>query len=177
MDRITLSAQLTRRALSALSLAVLASRSGRAAPLLPPPSGKVILTISGRIDATNKGEHAEFDYAMLEALGMDHFETKTPWYDGVVRFDGVRMQRLLQAVSAFGETVTAVALNDYTTEIPLTDIERYGVLLAMKRNGSDMPVSDKGPLFIVYPYDSRPELKSQKYYSRSAWQVASLEVD
>ena len=169
--------QLTRRTLCALSLAMTATRGGHAANLVPPPSGKVILTISGRIDLTNKCGSAEFDYAMLEALGMDRIETTTPWYDGVVRFDGVRMQRLLQAVGASGESVTAVALNDYTTEIPVQDIRRYGVLLAMKRNGSDMPVSDKGPLFIVYPYDSKPELKSQKYYSRSAWQVASLEVN
>jgi len=46
----------------------------------------------------------------------------------------------------------------------------------MKRDGVDMPVSDKGPLFIVYPYDSEPELKSQLFYSRSAWQVAELIV-
>jgi len=172
-----MSALLTRRTLSVLSLAMVASRGGHAATLLRPPSGKVILTVSGRIGVTNKGGSAEFDYAMLEALGMDRIETTTPWYDGVIRFDGVRMQRLLQAVGASGGSVTAVALNDYTTEIPVKDISRYGVLLAMKRNGSDMPVSDKGPLFIVYPYDSKPELKSQKYYSRSAWQVASLEVN
>lgn len=172
-----MNAQLTRRTLSLLGLAMMISRGGHAATMLPRPSGKVILTVSGRIDATNNGASAEFDYTMLEALGMDHIETTTPWYDGVIRFDGVRMQRLLQAVGAFGETVTAVALNDYTTEIPIQDIRRHGVLLAMKRNGIDMPVSDKGPLFIVYPYDSKPELKSQKYYSRSAWQVASLEVN
>ncbi len=172
-----MTAQLTRRTLSVLSLVLAAPRGGHAGTLLPPPSGKVILTVSGRIDVTNKGSSAEFDYAMLEALGMDRIETTTPWYDGIVQFDGVRMQRILQAVGASGESVTAVALNDYTTEIPIDDIRRYGVLLAMKRNGSDMPVSDKGPLFIVYPYDSKPELKSQKYYSRSAWQVASLEVN
>ena len=39
-----------------------------------------------------------------------------------------------------------------------------------------MPVRDKGPLFVVYPYDSDPELRSQKFYSRSAWQVKSLIV-
>lgn len=39
-----------------------------------------------------------------------------------------------------------------------------------------MPVRDKGPLFIVYPYDSNPEIKSQTYYTRSVWQVARLEV-
>lgn len=171
-----MSTLLTRRALSALSLAMAATRGGHAATPLPLPTGKVILTISGRIGATNKGDTAEFDYAMLEALGMDRIETTTPWYNGIVRFDGIRMLRLLQAAGASGERVTAVALNDYITEIPIEDIRRYGVLLAMKRNGSDMPVNDKGPLFIVYPYDSQPDLRSQKYYSRSAWQVTRLEV-
>jgi hypothetical protein len=28
----------------------------------------------------------------------------------------------------------------------------------------------------VYPYDANPELKSQKFYSRSVWQVAKLIV-
>jgi len=86
------------------------------------------------------------------------------------------MQRLMQAVGASGESVTAVALNDYTTELPIADFERYGVLLAMKRDGNDMSVRDKGPLFIVYPYDSKPELKAQQFYARSAWQVAKLVV-
>ncbi|MCC2664519.1 MAG: oxidoreductase, partial [Geminicoccaceae bacterium] len=45
----------------------------------------------------------------------------------------------------------------------------YPVILALKRDGAYMPVRDKGPLFIVYPYDSSPELKHQNYYSRSAW--------
>ena len=140
------------------------------------PTGKGILTVTGKIANTNKGDAAVFDRFMLEALGMDGFETTTPWYNRPVRFDGVRMQRLMQAVGASGTSVTAVALNNYTTDIPSTDFERYGVLLAMKRDGVDMPVSDKGPLFIVYPYDSEPELKSQLFYSRSAWQVAELIV-
>jgi hypothetical protein len=38
-------------------------------------------------------------------------------------------------------------------------------------------VRDKGPLFIVYPYDSKPELKSQTYYGRSAWQLAKLIIE
>ena len=168
--------QLTRRALAMLVLGATASRVGYAADRLPVPSDKVILSVSGRIEAFNKNGSAEFDRAMLEALGMERFETTTPWYNGPVKFEGVRMQKLMQAVGASGESVTAVALNDYTTDIPLADFERYGVLLAMKRDGNEMPVRDKGPLFIVYPYDSKPELKSQKFYSRSAWQVAKLEV-
>jgi hypothetical protein len=40
-----------------------------------------------------------------------------------------------------------------------------------------MAVRDKGPLFIIYPYDSDPQLQNQTYYTRSAWQVAKLIVE
>ena len=46
----------------------------------------------------------------------------------------------------------------------------------LKRDGEYMTSRDKGPLFIVYPYDSNPDLKNQKFYSRSVWQVAKIEV-
>ena len=169
---------LSRRAFVGLGagLASLALISPANATVLVMPTGKKVLTITGKITNTNDGDAAVFDRPMLEALGLDQFETTTPWYNGPVRFEGVRMQRLMQAVGASGESVTAVALNDYTTELPIADFERYGVLLAMKRDGNDMSVRDKGPLFIVYPYDSKPELKAQQFYARSAWQVAKLVV-
>lgn len=151
------------------------SRRSDAAPL-PQPVERPILTISGKITNTNRGDAAQFDRPMLEALGMAGFETTTPWYSGPVRFDGVRMDRLLEAVGALGDRVLAYALNDYTTELPVSDFAAYGVLLAFKRNGEYMPVRDKGPLFIVYPFDSRPELRHQRFYSRSAWQLARLDV-
>jgi hypothetical protein len=149
-----------------------ASRSRAAG--MEPPAGKTILEISGKIRVFNDGAKARFDRDMLEALGMTSFETKTPWYGGPVNFEGVRMTALLDAVGAFGDRALVVALNDYTTEIPVDDFSRFNVLLALKRNGDYMPVRDKGPLFIVYPYDSLADLRSQKYYSRSAWQVASI---
>lgn len=168
--------RLSRRSVVAFGVAGSALALSAKAGSLPLPAGKRMLTVTGTIANTNDGDAAVFDRPMLEALGQDGFETTTPWYTGPVRFEGVRMQRLMQAVGASGEHVTAIALNDYTTEIPMSDFGRYGVLLAMKRNGADMPVRDKGPLFIVYPYDSEAELKSHQFYSRSAWQVAKLVV-
>ena len=43
----------------------------------------------------------------------------------------------------------------------------------------DMAISvrTKGPLFIIYPFDSKPELKASKYYGRSAWQLKSIKVE
>ncbi len=164
----------TRRAGMVLALCAGAARMGRAAAAAL--TGKPILTVSGRISIVNNGNVAEFDRDMLEALGTVGFETMTPWYDKPVRFDGVPMERLMQAVGATGDSVTAVALDDYSTDIPISDFHAYGVILALKRNGVYMPVRDKGPLFIVYPYDSKPELRHQRFYSRSAWQVSKLIV-
>ena len=146
------------------------------AETLPTPTEKPILTISGKIGTTNKEGTAQFDRPMLEALGMDTVETTTPWYTGPVKFEGVSLAKLLKQVGAAGERISIVALNDYSSEIPMEDVTRYNVILAVKRNGEYMPVRDKGPLFIIYPFDSNPELKSQTYYSRSVWQVAKIVV-
>jgi hypothetical protein len=143
---------------------------------LPAPTEKPILTISGKIATTNKDGTAQFDRPMLEALGMDTVETTTPWYNGPVKFEGVSIAKLLKQVGAAGERISIVALNDYSSEIPMEDVSRYNVILAVKRNGEYMPVRDKGPLFIIYPFDANPELKSQTYYSRSVWQVAKIVV-
>ena len=59
----------------------------------------------------------------------------------------------------------------------MSDFALHGVILALKRDGVYMPVRDKGPLFIVYPYDSDSDLQHRRYYSRSAWQVARLIVN
>ena len=168
---------LTRRVALLSSMAAALPGLARAAGVsLPKPQGKVILTISGKIGTFNAGETAEFDRDMLESLGSSSFTTWTPWYNSPVTFSGVPMARLMHVVRATGTRVLAIALNDYETSIPVSDFTQFNVLLAIKRNGHYMPVSDKGPLFIVYPYDSNPNLKTQKYYSRSAWQLASLEV-
>jgi len=168
---------LTRRSLAAALLSAAVSRLAAATDAsLPMPSRKVILTISGRIGAFNVEQAADFDREMLEALDRTSFTTSTPWYDSPVTFTGVRMAKLMKAVRAGGDTVIATALNDYETRIPVGDFAQFDVLLALKRNGEYMPVREKGPLFIVYPYDSNSELKSQKYYGRSAWQLARLTV-
>ena len=143
---------------------------------LPQPAGRVILAVSGKISITNDGDSAKFDRPMLEELGMVSFTTVTPWYDGPVTFEGVPMTRLLQRLGGQGEMVQAVALNDYSTEIPVADFARWGVVLALKRDGTYLSIRDKGPLFIVYPYDTNAELRSPRYYGRSAWQVARLVV-
>ncbi len=161
-----------RRALGALTVALTIGQAH--AEELASPHERPLLTISGAIGVKNDGDNARFDRAMLEAMGTSLLITKTPWYNGEQHFEGVPMRTLLRAVNASGNRITAVALNDYTTEIPVADAQEFNMLLALKREGAYMPVRDKGPLFIVYPYDSEQRLQSQTYYGRSAWQVSKL---
>ncbi|GAU85534.1 hypothetical protein BIWAKO_05482 [Bosea sp. BIWAKO-01] len=169
----TLRRGITLGAISSIGLLMAGTVS---AQTLAAPTDKVILTISGKISVTNSGDTAQFDRAALEAMGLMTIETNTPWYSGPQKFEGISLDKLMKSVGAKGDTVQAIALNDYTTEIPLEDFAKYNVILALKRNAEYMPIRDKGPLFIVYPYDSNPELRSQKFYSRSAWQVSKLIV-
>jgi hypothetical protein len=140
------------------------------------PTGKPILTVTGKIAVTNDNGKALFDRQMIEALGETSFSTTTPWYDGPHKFEGVPLAKLLDIVGGVGDRLVVTALNDYVTEIPAADAREFGVILALKRDGQYMPVSDKGPIFIIYPFDSNTTLKAQVYYKRSAWQVSRIEV-
>jgi hypothetical protein len=163
------------KAVAALSLLACSSWASHAGPLKV-PTAEPILEIVGAIQSTNAPGAATFDREMLEGLGLETITTATPWHQGQVRFEGVPLKKLLASIGAQGKTVKAVALNDYVTTIPVDDFAKHGTILALKRDGQYMPVRDKGPLFIIYPYDSDPHLKSQMYYARSAWQVKRLEV-
>ncbi|MCA0138654.1 molybdopterin-dependent oxidoreductase [Pseudosulfitobacter pseudonitzschiae] len=143
---------------------------------MPAPTGKVVLTVSGNISKTNRGNLAVFDDDMLGALPRIHLETTTVVTDGVKRFDGFLMRDLLAYVGADGGTVTAIALNDYVIDIPMEDFSRFDVLVATSMDGTRLLPSDKGPLWIVYPRDDHQELQDIRYDYRWVWQLIELDV-
>lgn len=145
-----------------------------ASPIRAQTSDAVVLTIDGEIrgDAPR-----DFSIGQLEALGLATIETTTPWHSGKIRFEGVSLKRLMDHVGASGKTASVLALNNYRTEIPLSDFSVHPVILALKRDGQYMPVTDKGPLFVIYPFDSSKELNSELFYSRAAWQVRRITVE
>lgn len=143
---------------------------------LPEPKGAVILTIGGNIEVTNADGTAQFDLEMLRELGSVEFRTSTIWTDGDQVFEGVWLSTLLETLGADGVSIAATAINDYSVEIPLTDAIEGGALVAYYRNGEPMPVRDKGPLWVVYPFDDNPGYKSEVTYSRSIWQLDRMTV-
>ncbi len=147
---------------------------------LDKPTGPVVLTLSGKLRSPNDGARAQFDMAMLEKLPQTSFTTRTPWYSQPRKFTGPLLRDVLAAAGAGpgqgATTVRATALNDYWVEVPLDDAARYDLIVARLIDDKPMAVRDKGPLFMVYPFDALPELRNPVFYSRSAWQLRSLEL-
>ncbi len=167
----------TAHALLSAFLLLLAGSLALAADPLPEPQGPVILVVTGNISVKNSDKGAEFDRDMLYALGPTEIRTTTTWTDGVQVFEGVLARKVFERVGAQGTTVMATALNDYTAPIPMEDFQNYDVLLAMKMNGEEMKVSDKGPIWIVYPRDDQPVLQDTLYNERWVWQLKGLGVE
>ncbi len=165
----------SRRRALALAAASLAGWA-RPALALDPPSGAVVLTVQGRVRLPNDGQRAQFDMAMLEALPQRTVQTRTPWYPQARRFTGPLLRDLLAAAGAQGSSLRLVALNDYQVEMPMDDALRHDVIVARLMDDKPMAVRDKGPLFIIYPFDAQPELRKAIYYGRSAWQLRTIEV-
>lgn len=147
------------------------------AAALEAPAGKVILTLSGKIAEKNTAISADFDLAMLEKLPQQTFTTNTPWDKNPIKFTGPLLRDVLAAAKASGTQIKAVAVNDYATTIPLADTKQFDMVLAHKMNDQPIPARTKGPLFIVYPFDSKPELKAKMYEDRSPWQVRTLNIE
>ncbi len=147
-----------------------------AAQDLAKPTGPVILEIRGNISRTNDAGVAKFDLAMLQALGAETIATATPWTEGHTKFEGIAGAKLLAAVGAKGTKVVAAAINDYKAEVPIEDLTEKGAFLAFSAEGKRLTVRDKGPLWLLYPFDAKPDLKTEVYFGRSVWQIKSLEI-
>lgn len=164
-----------RNGLAGLAACVLWSSPGVSEPL-PPPEGEVILTVQGQISQRNQGDVAVFDQAMIEALGVEVMHTGTIWTEGVNEFHGVPLYRLLERVGASGGTLRLTALNEYAIEIPLSDAVEGGPVLAFQMDGKRLSPRDKGPFWMVYPFDQNPDYKNEVTYSRAIWQLSLIEV-
>ena len=159
----------------AATLGMLAAMPARAQGFAA-PAGEVILTISGTIANTNADGKLALDRALLESLPQHEFATTTIWTEGVITFRGVLLRDLLQAVGAKGATVALTALNDYRISMPAADVTATGPMLAYLMNGAPMSVRQKGPVWLVYPYDADPAFRTEQTYARSIWQLDRIEV-
>lgn len=155
-----------RRQLFAWTAVIAATLAGPALAQAEP----VILEVSGRVEQTRT-----FTLSQLQALGVTTITTGTAWTDGPHVFEGALARDVLAAVGPVASSlVTALALNDYQADIPLSDFAAYDVIFAWSMDGVPMTRRDKGPLWIVYPRDAVLQLQDERYEHRWVWQLNRL---
>ncbi|MFO1091402.1 MAG: molybdopterin-dependent oxidoreductase [Hyphomicrobiales bacterium] len=153
-----------------------AGQDPAAVQALSAPAGRVVLSLDGNVKTTNAQGRADFDIAMLEKLPKVTITTDTPWTDGKRTYEGVPLKQVLEAAGARGETLKVTALNAYHATIPVDQAVNDGAIIAYKADGAYLPVDDRGPLWILFPFDAKPQLRSEAVYEWSAWQLRKLTV-
>lgn len=114
---------------------------------------------------------------MLDALPVSVISTSTPWQKGVVTFSGPSLKTLLKLVGAYGKTLQLTALDDYVVQVPVDDVTQFNPVLSRRVDGQVLKIKDRGPLFLIYPFDAVPALKTDVYYDRSIWHLTRIVVE
>ncbi len=136
------------------------------------------LDVKGKIGKTNDASHTVYHFteAQLLALPAHSIVTATTWTPRST-FTGPLLADILKQAGAYGSEVEIHTLDDYTYTVPVSDCDRYGVVVAYSMNGRRLKVSDFGPLFLIYPRDAFPaELAGAEGDSKFVWQIKALIV-
>lgn len=142
------------------------------------PALSFTLEVTGNISHfTDEANHRYiFTDKQLFSMPVHTISTTTPWTP-LEKFEGIALSEILNTVGAKGTMMAFYALNDYYINIPISDVEKYHMILAYKMGGNRLKIRDFGPLFLIYPRDAGgKELNSPLYNSRFIWQVYRIEI-
>ena len=126
------------------------------------------------------GEHGEVTLYKLEdlkAFPVVSFETETIWTEGVQHFTGVSLAALMGDFGVTDGTLVLQAVNDYVVKFPVSGAVEGGPIIAYELNGAPMTRRNKGPLWLVFPYDSNPGYQTEEVFSQSIWQLVRITIE
>jgi hypothetical protein len=132
-----------------------------------PPSGMVLLTVSGMIGKTNRGpldkkrdsllalQKADFksafafDREMLLALPQGKVTVTTNEFGKPVTFSGPLLKELLGYLEAAQTRITFVALNGYAGYLDPEDVKSSDWILALSADGVPLGLGQQGPVWFL----------------------------
>lgn len=133
-------------------------------------AGEPFLTVIG----SGTGER-RIDLEEIKRMGGTELRTSTPFSEGTQVFTGVTGSAFVKATAASGRDVRAEALNGYKVVIPWAVFATDTLLIAYARDGKPMTVRDKGPFWIVFPFDASSQFRTDTYKSYAIWSITRFE--
>ena len=103
-------------------------------------------------------------------------KTSTPWTE-TIELEGPLMSDVLDFFDIKGSKIKLISTEDYAKVIDRKDIEKYNAILAFTMNGKEMDPSNRGPFWMMYPFDSTPEIQNKAYYLQCIWQIKEIRVE
>jgi hypothetical protein len=145
---------------------------------IPAPTADVVLTMDGMISQTNAADTLQFDMPTLESVGLVQYHVDDPFVQKKILYTGVLLSELLKVAGADSNatTLTLTALDDYSTEMKISDAMKWPVLIATQADGAYMPIDKNGPLVSVFPFNDFPEIDHLTYDAQWIWSLAKITV-
>ncbi|NRB16439.1 MAG: oxidoreductase [Rhodobacteraceae bacterium] len=143
----------------------------------PGSDAPILLEVEVQSIAGQQAEVTLFRLADLKALPVVRFETNTIWTQGVQRFTGVSLAALTRHLGITDGTLVLQAVNDYIVKFPVSGAVEGGPIIAYEHNDAPMSRRNKGPLWIVFPYDSDRDYQTAEIFAMSVWQLIRITVE
>ncbi len=128
------------------------------------------------LDLRWRDEVTPLELAALDAGPRQTLTTHTPWTSGPQQFEGTALRLVLPLAATASPRLLVAALDDHRADIPMADVTEHGLFLAWRRNAALMPVRDRGPFWLVYPWADHPTLDRPEFHCRSVWQVRAIQL-
>jgi hypothetical protein len=145
---------------------------------VPAPKGDVVLTLDGKIGQTNAAGKLQFDMATLESIGTIQYAVDDPFAKKQIVYTGVLLSQLLKVAGAAPDStaLTLKALDDYSTDMKVSDGNKWPIIIATRADGAFMPVDKNGPLISVLPFNNFPEIDHVTYDAQWLWSLSAITV-
>lgn len=91
-------------------------------------------------------------------------------------FTGVPFQDFLNKYNVRAKALRFFALDEYSYTVPVDELLKYHAILAYRKNGKFMPVSDLGPYVVIFPRDEHPELPKADINAKTVWMISKVKV-
>ncbi|MBH9553053.1 molybdopterin-dependent oxidoreductase [Inhella gelatinilytica] len=162
--------------------------------------GPAVLTVSGAIGTGNRGpldtaldqlmvkqklsfsRAHTFDYAALQTLPAVTIKPTLEYDQKVHELTGPLLIDVLNVAGARLTPSTSVlirAIDGYAVQLSLAQLQERRFILALRLDGSPMPLGGLGPVWAVFDADRFPDLASKPLNERFAlcpWATYSIEV-
>ena len=112
----------------------------------------------------------------LLALPQTHIDTSTQWTKGFHRFSGPLLADLLYRYNAGPGDLRLAAINTYSVTVNRNLITKDAPIIANRIDGKPFSRRNKGPLWVIFPYDKSTNYQGELIFAASVWQLSQITV-